>query len=461
MFIETIKSPGLAQLSYLLGDEDAGECIVIDPRRDAQIYLDLAHRRECRLTRALETHIHADFVSGAREIQKIAGCSIHGGTSDEYGYEINQLKDGDTIELGVLTIECLHTPGHSPEHMSYLVRGGSGSEENWGLFTGDTLFAGSVGRPDLAAGMDSEELAGKLYHSLFDKLLPLGEGIIVYPGHGSGSPCGGSIGDRDQTTIGYEAKHNDKLQVSSLEEFVSKVHDDLPEEPAYYKRLKQLNAAGARLFGRMPVLEAVEAGRLEQEISSGDCLVLDVREVSAFGSAHIPGAVNIALRASFPPWAGRILPEDRPVYLVGGDFQDIELAQQHLFRMGFDNLAGYLNGGMRSWIEAGNEISQIGMTSIADLRSSLDAGDSLQLLDVRSEAEWRNGHLPGARHMFAAEIADSAPELNPRKPTVVYCGSDFRADLAASLLAAKGFDKVFTLLGSVKAWKSAGWGLEN
>ena len=465
MFIETIKSPGLAQLSYLLGDEDVGECFVIDPRRDAGIYLELARERDCRLVAALDTHIHADFVSGARELEALAGVAVYGGESEDYGYELNQLEDGQILTFGDLTVTCLHTPGHSPEHLCYLVKGGEGSEENWGLFTGDTLFAGSVGRPDLAAGLSPEELAGKLYHSVFEKIIPLGEGIIVYPGHGSGSPCGGSIGDRDQTTVGYELKHNPKLQVANEEAFVEKVLGDLPDEPAYYKRLKKLNANGAKLFGEIPDLEPynpegfekqLEAG-YKEHVRGGEAIVLDVREVSAFASAHIDGAVNIALRSSFPPWAGRILPPEEPLYLVGHELEDVLSAQDHLFRMGFDNVMGYLNGGMRSWIEAGLPIAQTGLVPIRELREMMENDESFTLLDVRTPEEWEGGHLPGAIHIFAGELDEKGDDLDRDERLIVYCGSDFRADLAVSLLARKGFTDVHTLLGSVKAWKQAGF----
>lgn len=465
MFIETIKSPGLAQLSYLLGDDDAGECIVIDPRRDAHIYIDLARERNCRLVAAFDTHIHADFVSGARELEELLDVAIYGGKSEEYGYPIHQLEDGQELAFGELVVKCLHTPGHSPEHMSYLVRGGEGAEKNWGLFTGDTLFAGSVGRPDLASGNDPEELAKDLYHSVVKKIIPLGDGIIVYPGHGSGSPCGGSIGDRDQTTIGYEREHNEKLQVSGLEEFVEKVMDDLPDEPAYYKRLKKLNAKGAEVFGEMPDLSAINPDELADALANKDldAILVDVREVSSFGSAHIPGAVNIALRASFPPWAGRILPADKPLVLVGRDPEDVLEAQDHLFRMGYDNVRGFLNGGMRAWIEAGHEVGQVGLIPVHTLNGLLGSSrpsDSLTILDVRTDEEWASGHIPGAKHIFAAEIADRMEELDRQARILVYCGSDFRADLAASLLKRAGFKEVDTLLGSIKAWKQAGFELE-
>jgi hydroxyacylglutathione hydrolase len=462
MFIETIKSRGLAQLSYLLGDEDAGESVVIDPRRDAGLYIELARERNCRLTAALDTHIHADFVSGARELEKALNIPIYGGASDEYQYRINQLEDGQILEIGALRLTCLHTPGHSPEHMCYLVKGGEGAEENWGLFTGDTLFAGSVGRPDLASGNDPEALAKMLYTSIFKKIIPLGGGIVVYPGHGSGSPCGGSIGDRDQTTIGYEAKHNRKLNVSDEKEFVEKVMEDLPDEPAYYKRLKKLNAEGAELFGSVPEISGVEASDLAEEISRGSDkrLILDVREVTAFGAAHIPGALNIALRASFPPWAGRILPDDKPVFLVGEEYEDILETRDHLFRMGFDNIKGFLNGGMRNWIENGYAVRQIGIVAVHELSAKIEKEKGLTLLDVRTEEEWNQGRLPGAEHIFAAELPERTGELNKAEPVVVYCGSDFRADLAASILQAEGFENVSTLLGSVKAWVNAGFEME-
>ncbi len=322
-----------------------------------------------------------------------------------------------------------------------------------------------MGRPDLASGNDPKELAKDLYHSIFDKIIPLGSGIIVYPGHGSGSPCGGSIGDRDQTTIGYEAQHNEKLQVSDAEEFVQKVMDDLPDEPAYYKRLKQLNADGAELFGDMPDLSAIEADEVADVLASGnpDWILVDVREVSAFGSAHIPGAVNIALRSSFPPWAGRILPADKPLVLIGRDPEDILEAQDHLFRMGYDNVEGFLNGGMRAWVESGHKVGQIGLVPVHDLHHGLEASqssDSLTILDVRSDTEWENGRIPGSTHIFAGEIESRMDELDRGKRILVYCGSDFRADLAASLLKANGFKQVETLLGSVKAWTSAGFELE-
>ncbi|HKJ90171.1 MAG TPA: MBL fold metallo-hydrolase [Oceanipulchritudo sp.] len=449
-------------MSYLLGDEHAGECIVIDPRRDAHIYIDLAQEHDCRLVASFDTHIHADFVSGARELEEMADVPIYGGKSEEYGYTVNQLEDGKLLEFGDLAVTCLHTPGHSPEHMCYLVRGGEGSEKDWGLFTGDTLFAGSVGRPDLASGHNPEDLAEKLYHSIFEKIIPLGAGIIVYPGHGSGSPCGGSIGDRDQTTIGYEAEHNEKLLVSGRDEFVKKVLDDLPDEPAYYKRLKKLNAEGAELFGEIPELTGYTGGNLSDllEKDRKGCQVVDVREVAAFGAAHVPGALNIALRSSFPPWAGRVLCADKPIVLIGQFVEEILEAHDHLFRMGFDNVCGYLNGGMRTWIEGGFEIDQIGLVSAHELNQLLNKNDAMTLLDVRTDAEWNEGHIPSAIHAFAAEIEEHLEKFDRQLPTVVYCGSDFRADLAASLLRRNGFQNVSTLLGSVKAWLNAGFSMK-
>ena len=462
MFIQTIKSPGLAQMSYLVGDEDAHQCVTIDPRRDADIYIKEASKRSCKIIATFDTHIHADFVSGSRELASCLNIPIHGGKSSDYGYPLDALEDGAEVQVGDLTIRAIHTPGHSPEHLSYLISGGEGAENPWGLFTGDTLFAGSVGRPDLAAGMEPDELAGQLHHSLFEKLLPLGNGITVYPGHGSGSPCGGSIGDRDQTTLGYEAEYNAKLQADGVDEFVEKVLEDLPAEPDYYSRLKALNAEGAPLRGgRLPLLSAQSVDELSSLTESG-VFLLDVREVTAFAAAHIPGAINIALRSSFPPWAGRTVPCDKPVYLIADDFDSVTEAHSHLYRMGFDNIEGYLLGGMRSWIESGQPVGKIGTISPQELhRLWKEEKKDFQVLDVRSASEWEGAHLPGALHCFAADLDDLPEELDSGKETVVYCGSDFRADLAASLLARKGFDRVTTLLGSMKAWKAANLPVES
>lgn len=455
MIFETIKAEGIAQLSYIVGDSDAGECIVIDPRRDVDVYVELAHQRGARIVAILETHIHADFVSGALELHSLTDAPIYAGPSDDRDFDVETLDESSTLKVGDLEVHALNTPGHSPEHQCFVICGGKGAEHPWAVFTGDTLFAGSVGRPDLASGWDKEELAEALYDSIHEKLLPLGDELVVYPGHGSGSPCGGNIGDRDVSSIGYERKFGTKLQASDKNEFVKRVLDDLPDEPAYYPRMKRLNAEGPAVTGGMPNLNPVTPDEFES-LCDDDIVILDTREVTEFSTAHIAKSIHIAARTSFDPWAGRILDPERPTYLVCSSWEETENIQRRLFRMGFDNIVGYLQGSMRSWIQAGMPVATMATLSVHQLHEQLIVGN-LQVLDVRTDNEWSGGHLQGAKHIFAAELSNKLDQLDSSKHVVTYCGSDFRASLASSLLARAGFEHVSTLLGSFAAWTGAGF----
>ncbi len=456
MDLQTFKANGLAQLSYMLSA--GGEAAVIDPARDIAQYLDALDQEQLKLKYIIETHIHADFVCGSHELAAVTGAEIVNGPSEEYGYYSRQVGEGETLPLGELELRILETPGHSPEHISLVVKGGDGAPEDWGVFTGDTLFAGSVGRPDLAAGLDKEDLAGMLYHSLFEKLLPLGDDLIVYPGHGSGSACGGGIGDRDQTTLGYERKNNPKLQADGKEDFIQLVLSDLPDEPQFYARLKQENAEGADLLGGLPHLEPLTPERVEELARQDDTVLVDGREITAFGSAHITGSLSLPVRQSFPNWAGRLIDPEENIVLIADNPDDVAEMQTQLFRIGLDNIVGYLQDGLRSWLTSGREFDQIRDVSAGEVREWIDRdGHDLQLLDVRSDAEWQNGHLPQARHIFAADLREHLGELDPHKKTIVYCGSDYRANAAASVLRRNGFQKVDTLAGSFKSWTAAGY----
>lgn len=454
MIFETIKAEGIAQLSYIVGDSEAGKCVVIDPRRDVEIYVERARALEAKVVAIFETHIHADFVSGALELQALTDAPIYAGASDDRKFEVRVLDEDATLAVGDLEFRALNTPGHSPEHQCFVVSGGKGADQAWGVFTGDTLFAGSVGRPDLASGWGKEELAQALYDSIQNKLLPLGDDLVIYPGHGSGSPCGGNIGDRDVSSIGYERKFGSKLQASDKDEFVKLVLDDLPDEPAYYPRMKKVNATGPKVVGGVPYLHAVTVDELA-DLCADDVDILDTREVTEFSAAHLENSIHIAARTSFDPWAGRILDPERPIYLVCRDMEETLSIQRRLFRMGFDNVRGYLQGSMRAWIQAGRPISTISVLSVRQLSERHDP-DAMQILDVRTDDEWNDGHIKGAMHIFAAELSGKMDQLDSSTHVVTYCGSDFRASLASSLLARAGFERVSTLLGSFAAWTGAG-----
>lgn len=453
MILETVEARGLAHLSYLVGDERAGACAVVDPRRDISVYLEIARRHNVRITHILETHIHADFVSGSRELAAQTGAPICVGAADEYGFEHQPLQDGDTLEVGSLRLTALHTPGHTPEHVCFLIQGGKGAQEPWGLFSGDLLFAGEVGRPDLLGGGTEERLARDLYRTFHEKILPLPDGISVYPAHGEGSPCGGSIGDRRTTTIGYERQFNYKLGLMSEDDFVRLVLSDLPPAPFYYPRMKRINAEGPPVVGCIPNPALLAADAFQEAMAQENAIVVDAREIEAFGGAHIEGAQNIALRDEFPIWAGWMLQPDQRILLAPQRTEDIEAIQRHLLRIGLDNLAGVLRRGMRGWIESGQRFTQLAQMSVHALKARVDAGaKDLQILDVRRADEWRGGHIPGAQNIFVPFLPENLDKLDPDRPLVVYCGGGYRASVAASLLQRHGFTKIHTVPGGMAAW---------
>lgn len=463
MFLETIATEGLSQLSYVLGDERAGVCVVIDPRRDCEVYPHIARRHNVRITHILETHIHADFASGNLELAALTGAEICVGADEGgYGFEHTALHDGDTIEVGALHLQAMHTPGHTPEHISYLLSGGKGAAEPWAVFTGDTLFAGEVGRPDLLGEGSEERLARALYHSLFEKLLPLGDEVAVYPAHGQGSPCGGSIGDRRTTTFGYERLHNMRLQAKTEDEFVCGVLKGLPPAPRYYKRVKILNREGVPILGRIADLPSLDAKEFKRQSESPNARIVDTRELEAFGGAHIPGALSIPLREKeFTIWAGWMLAPEERILLVLSDESKIAESHVALLRIGLDNFGGFLRHGMRGWIEAALPFERLEQMSVHELKRRADARangkDDLQILDVRRADEWQSGIVPGARHIFAPYIRAHLDALDRRRPVAVYCGSGYRASIAASVLQQEGFTEVYNVPGSMSAWNAAGY----
>lgn len=459
MILEAIESEGLAHFSYLIGDEAAGVAAVIDPRRDVDVYLEHARRRRVRITHVLETHIHADFVSGSRELAARTGAGIHVGAADDYGFDHVPLRDGDVVELGDVSLRTLHTPGHTPEHVCFVVSGGRGASAPWGVFTGDTLFAGTVGRPDLLGAALADGLARALFRSLHEVLLPLGDGVQVFPAHGRGSPCGAHIGDRTTTTIGYERRHNPFLQTDDEERFVREVLESAPPVPFYYPRMKEVNARGPDVLGGLPVPPALDPDAFAARIGEEDVRILDTREIHAWGGAHIAGSLNIALRPPFPIWAGWMLRPEERLLLVVERSEDIDPVIRHLLRIGILSVEGVLMGGMVAWTEAGKDFERVSQMSVHELREHTRRG-GLQIIDARSDAEWESGHVPGAVHAFTPNMSEHLDRLDPNRPTAVYCGSGYRASIAASVLAAAGFTDVHTVPGSILAWKRAGYPLE-
>lgn len=456
MILETVFTEGLAHISYLVGCDAAGIAAVIDPRRDVDIYLKIAQRAGVRITHILETHIHADFVSGSRELSARTGAEICVGRADNYGFEHRALDDGDIISLGAIQLRAMHTPGHTPEHISYLAANRCSLDRPWAIFTGDTLFVGEVGRPDLLGRGKAIELAGRLHDSLFKKMLALPDDVIIYPGHGEGSPCGGNIGDRRTSTIGYERRNNPRLQILDEGEFTEKLLASMPPAPTYYPRMKRINAEGPAILGNLPEPPLLSPAEFHAAMEKPNTQVIDTRSILGFGGGHIKGALSIELRDEFPIWAGWMVDPENTTLLVLRDRSHLDPVVAHLVRIGCENIGGYLRD-MRSWQESGLPLQHLRPIFVHELKEKLDRGEQIQLLDVRRRDEFEKGHLKGAKHMFVPEIPARIAEIDQEVPIVAYCGTGFRSSIAASLLQKLGFENVRNVPGSFKAWRAAGF----
>jgi hydroxyacylglutathione hydrolase len=453
VIFETVRTDGLAHLSYLIGDQLSGRAAVIDPRRDVEVYLELAHRHRLTITHAVETHIHADFVSGTRELAARTGTanvhvSVEGGA--HYCFDHKPLRNGSRIELGGLTLTGVYTPGHTPEHMAYLA---AEKGKPWGFFSGDFLFADSVGRPDLLGADQTPGLAKALFRSLRTALTPLPDTLPLYPAHGAGSPCGANICDR-QSTIGYERRHNKALQFTDEAEFIDWVLRTAPPMPRYYPRMKKINAQGPEVLKRLPAVEWLEPAAFQRRLAKGDVQLIDNRTMLGFGGAHIAGAWNIGPRPELSLWAGWMLDPEKPIALVLPRDEDLPEVLHQFLRVGFTKFAGRLKGGMEAWVTAGLPVQELTQLPVQELNKLLPTRE-FQLLDVRTPHEWDEGHLPGARYLFLGELREKLKSLNPEKPVAVYCATGYRSSLAASLLQAGGFKQVRNVPGSYTAWMAA------
>jgi hydroxyacylglutathione hydrolase len=447
---ETVRTDGLAHLSYLIGDRSVGQAAVIDPRRDVDIYLELARRHGLTITHAVETHIHADFVSGSRELAARTGTArvyVSAEGDARYGFAHEPLRDGARLELGAVTLTAVHTPGHTPEHMSYLA---TDRGTHWGFFSGDFLFADSVGRPDLLGAAQTPGLARALFHSLRTRLAPLPDALLLYPAHGAGSPCGASIADR-QSTIGHERRHNPALQFSDESAFIAWVLRTAPPMPHYYPRMKRINAQGPEVLHGLPPVEWLEPLAFQRRLAAGDVQLIDNRQMLAFGGGHLDGAWNLGPRAELSLWAGWMLDPEKPIALVLERDDDLPEILRQFLRVGFTRFVGSLRGGMEAWNNAGMPFRELAQVPVQHLRPLL-ASRPLQLLDVRTPGEWDAGHLPDARYLFLGDLPTKLEDLNRDEPVIVYCASGYRSSLAASLLQANGFRNVRNVPGGYGAW---------
>ncbi len=446
MLFRRIESEGLAHYSYIVGDR--GEAFVIDPRRDCDVYIEEATRAGCRVSLILETHRNEDFVVGSVELAARTGAEIwHADGQLDYRYG-SAVRDGQTWKVGRLRLEAIATPGHTPGGMSYLLSDHGGNP--WVVFSGDTLFAGDVGRVDLPGVDRMEEMAKLLYESLFEKLLPLGDDLIVCPSHGAGSVCGESIADRAWTTLGLEKRVNPKLQFRDRDEFLNRIARAHPRPP-YFLRMEKWNLEGAPLLKVLPVPTPLAAAEFDRRSREG--LVLDTRAEVGFGAAHVPGALSIWL-SGVPAYAGWFIPYDRPLLLVH-ETADPSPAVRYLVRLGYDRIDGSLAGGMLDWHAAGLESRSIGMIPVQSLCEALDREEAVSILDIRSgEEKQQKGRLAFALEIPLTEIPSRMGEVPKERPVFVFCGTGLRSMTAASLMAREGWRNLVVVLGGLAGWKS-------
>jgi hydroxyacylglutathione hydrolase len=460
LIFKTIQTEGIAELSYLLGDDEEGVGAIFDPRADVEIYVEMAREAGLAITHIFETHIHADLVSGSRELcARLESAKIYASAEGgaEYGFGPEKIRDGDRFTFGEVLVTARHTPGHTPEHISYLLAEADRPDEPWAVLTGDSLFVSSAGRPDLLGEKHTKQLAEQQFHTLRDFYLKLPDHVMIYPNHGAGSPCGADIGARLSSTIGYERKFNKFLQFTDAKSFTDYAIKSAPPVPHYYPLMKKVNADGPKVLGNLPRVPGLPPKAFKEAIDKKAGVLVDVRTMLAFGGGHISGALNIGGTPILSIWAGWMLDPEKPILLVMESDDDLERIVRLFVRTGYTKFAGYLIGEMKAWDASGFPLERIGQMSVHELN---ERKSSLQIIDVRSPGEWKKGHVPGAQHLFVPELARRMADLDRNKPTAVYCGSGYRASIATSILKPQGFTDLWNVPGSWEAWKKAGLPVE-
>ena len=457
MRLDQFVLESLGHASYLVGSEDMGEALVLDPRRDVDVYFEAAWRRGFHIRYAIDTHGHNDYLSGLTELAaRDKDVRVLGSAAGDLGYEHRAVKDGEVIEMGEVALEVLHTPGHTPEHVSLLVREG-GHDDPALLLSGGALLVGDVARPDLLGGSEqTRDMARALCRTLQEKVLALPDHVEVFPTHVAGSLCGGNIGSRLSTTVGYERRTNELLaQVSSDDVFVQECLslESLPAVPPYWRRMRTQNLAGVARLGTLREPPALRPDGFRSMMDDG-AVVLDARSPEAFGGGHIPGSLNVELGGSFPTWAGTVLPDGARVLLVLDEAGDLWRATWELLRIGYAVPEGWLAGGLRAWATDGGALERTMGITAEELHDRLG---QVAVLDVRQPGEWADGHIEGATFITAGELPDRLDDVPTDEPLAVICGSGLRSSVAASLLARERDRHPLHVLGGMTAWRAAGY----
>jgi hydroxyacylglutathione hydrolase len=470
MILKRFYDEKLAQASYLVGCDATGEALVVDPNRDPEPYLAAARAEGLAITHVTETHVHADFVSGARELARRAGAALllSGEGDAEWGYTYARaegatlLRDGDAFRVGSVRLDVLHTPGHTPEHLTFLVTDGAAADRPMGAFTGDFVFVGDVGRPDLLErAVNVAGSATRAAHDLFASIrrfAALPDYLQLWPGHGAGSACGKSLGAVPQTTLGYEKLFNRAFQERDEEAFVATILAGQPEPPRYFAQVKRINRDGPPLLGGFPRPERLDPSRLAEVLAAG-APVVDTRPTAEYGAGFVPGTLNVPLNRAFSTWAGWLLPYGRDFYLLA-DHARIGEASRDLAFIGLDRVAGcFPLQAVQAWRDAGGDLGTLPQTTAVVLARRMRRGE-VSVVDVRGRAEWEAGHLPGVPNVPVGLLPDHLGELSTDKPIVVQCQGGARSAIAASILKAAGFRDVVNLAGGFAEWQREGLPVE-
>jgi hydroxyacylglutathione hydrolase len=458
MFFKHIYETGLAQASYLVGCQSTGEAIVIDPKRDIDTYLEIAEQEKLKITHIAETHIHADFLSGSRELAKATGAEIYlsdeGGTDWQYQFPHFGLKDKNTFKVGNLKFEVMHSPGHTPEHISFILTDTARSNHPSMIFSGDFVFVGDVGRPDLlekAAGIKGTQEIGA--HQMFNslkKFKALPDHLQVWPAHGAGSACGKALGAVPSSTVGYEKLTNWALTIEDENQFVQMLLDGQPEPPKYFAMMKKLNKVGPKILGSIPHPGRFSLQQFEK-VFKENIIIIDTRDKLAFAGGHIPGSINIQDNSAFSTWAGWMINYDDPFLLVARDSR-IESLTKALIRIGLDNIIGYVND-VDKIANAGYEMETTRQITVQQLKAETE---EYFFLDVRGYSEYNAGHIHSSVNIQAGSLLDRIDEIPLDKKVVVHCAGGDRSAIAASILQQKGFDNIYNLTCGMNGWTQAG-----
>jgi hydroxyacylglutathione hydrolase len=466
MFFQHIYDKSLAQASYFIGCQKAGVAAVIDPKRDVDTYLEIAKQNNMKITHILETHIHADFLAGSRELAALTGAEMYlsaeGGAGWEYEFPHVDVKDGDVLKVGNLKLEVIHTPGHTPESISFLLTDTPASDEPVMLFTGDFVFVGDVGRPDLlekAAGIKgTQEIGAKQMYQSINKFDALPDFLQVWPGHGAGSACGKALGAVPSTTVGYEKIRNWAFQHKNDEEgFVKYLLEDQPEPPKYFAMMKNLNKVDRPLLTEVPKLKKLDSTELSSALAKGIKLV-DARDKTEFSKGFIPGSINIQGNNSFATWAGWFLSYDEP-FIILADEAKLDDLTRKLMRIGLDNIYGYIPS-TKTWEEKNGSLEKVNHIEIEEFKS-LQKDEDIQVVDLRGVAEYNAGHIKGADNIFVGTLPSNLDKINKDKKVVVHCQSGDRASIGYSLLAKNGFKNISNYSPGMAEWVKENNPIEN